>query len=92
MTIWKYKLEIKGTQEIMMPRGATILSVDKQGDDICLWAMVHEFNELEPRCIELIKTGGRIQNPTACNRKFIGTVVNGSSVCHLFELMDYIKW
>lgn len=92
MTIWKYKLEVKGIQEIAMPKGATILSVAKQDNDICLWAMVHPSNELETRCIELITTGGIIQNPTAHNRRFIGTVVKGPFVCHLFELTSYIKW
>ena len=37
--IWKYPIT-NTVQDIEMPRDAKILSVQYQGDTLCLWAMV----------------------------------------------------
>ena len=39
-TIWKYKLKIDILQEIIMPIGARILSVQMQSNTPCLWVLV----------------------------------------------------
>jgi len=84
MTIWKYELMIMEDQTLVMPKGATILSVDNQNGGLCLWAMVDPDEPYTDRRIEIIGTGAGID--TTINRKFIGTVVLiGSFVWHVFE-------
>ena len=70
--IFKYPLEITGLQEIEMPKGSKILSVQMQYDKPCLWALVDDHTTfVEKREIILAGTGHPIE---ADNLKFIGTV------------------
>jgi len=85
-TIWKFPLELTDRQTIKMPIDAQILSVQSQGNVICLWAIVDECdgNRLVPRTFFIAGTG----NPLPCNPKsmaFIGTVQIVPFVWHVFE-------
>jgi hypothetical protein len=80
--IWKYELEITGEQDIEMPAGATILSVAGQNGKLCLWAYVFPDNPLERRRVEVHGTGNPMKPR---DRKFIGTVLLGAFVWHVFE-------
>lgn len=85
ISIWKFKLEPAETQEVTMPFGAVVLSAQCQGDDICLWVQLDTTNASSPerRIIEVFGTGEAI--PYEGERKFIGTVLDGALVWHVFE-------
>lgn len=82
-----YKYEILPGQSIPLPKGAAILSVGAQGDNMFLWAMIdpHEDVVSQVRCIEVYGTGHNI--PEQDSLVFIGTVMmrGGSLVFHVFE-------
>ncbi|MGJ8680497.1 DUF7352 domain-containing protein [Paraglaciecola sp.] len=80
--IWKYTLTPAILIEI--PKGAEILSVAEQNNEICLWALVDPNAELEAREFHVFGTG---HNITIKGFDFIGTALleNGSLVFHVFE-------
>jgi len=55
--IFKYELKIERQQVIMMPKGAAILDVDRQGPLACVWAAVDPKQPMEPRVIRMVVTG-----------------------------------
>lgn len=86
-TIWKYELEI-ASQQVSIPKGAKILSVANQDGEICLWALVDQHAPTEERSIEVIGTGWDLKRDyksIASELTFIGTVLVGSYVWHVFE-------
>lgn len=83
--IWKYELEITADMQVIeMPMCSTILSVANQDGKLCLWAMGDTARAKEERRIEIIGTGNPI-NHRLIERKFIGTVLVGTFVWHVFE-------
>lgn len=85
--IHKYELEITDHQTLSMPLGATILSVDQQAGTLYLWAEVDPTNPKSDRHFDVIGTGNPISTKAAC-RRFVGTVVIGAFVWHVFERID----
>jgi len=83
MVIYKYNLQFTDFQQVIMPIGAMILSVEMQGNLICIWAMVDQSQtKTERRGIEIFGTG---QPMSDRERKYIGTVLDGQFVWHVFE-------
>ena len=82
--IFKYPIEVKGHQEVEMPKGAEILTAQIQYDKICLWALVDDTNPKEKRDIIVAGTGHPIE---ADHLKYKGTVqeLNGQLIWHVFE-------
>ncbi len=84
--IFKYplRLSVGDRHEVMMPKGARVLSVDVQYREPTLWAQVDEENEPEKRVFRLVGTGHDFADQGA---RFIGTVIllNGDLVLHVFE-------
>ena len=85
--IWKYKLRAVEKQCLAIPKGAEILSVQLQGNNACLWALVNPEEEKEIKTIGIFKTGNPIATDRQC--KFIDTIqlYNGELVFHVFELI-----
>jgi hypothetical protein len=85
--IFKYQLELTDVQRLLLPRFAKILSVQFQGEDLCLWALVIPDQKSEDRIIRIIGTGHEINPSLQFNLEFIGTVqqYSGSVVWHVFE-------
>ena len=86
--IWKYQLEVVDVQNISMPKGAEILTIQVQYGEPCLWALVDPKEEVEKRTIEIFGTG----NPILVDmemRKYITTfnLLDGGLVFHVFENM-----
>lgn len=81
--IWKFSLEIVGTQPVVMPEHANILSAHVQDGTICLWALVDPTWKDETREIELVGTGHLFDSGY---RTFIGTVQYPPYVWHVFEV------
>lgn len=103
MTIWKCKLRPDQQQSIQLPKGAQIISTAAQGDTICVWATVpgvpldsmpvdrpltsqEATIHTEYHTIEVFGTGHSMPEPA--NRRFIGTVLIGQYMWHVFERMD----
>lgn len=84
-TIWKYPLAITDEQTIRMPIGANILSVQFQGDALCLWAMVDSTIPKEGRHIQIHGTGHDCYDVSSA--KYIGTALQPGVplVWHVFE-------
>lgn len=85
-TIWKYPLEITDEQVVEMPQGANILSVQSQGSQLCLWAIVFPNRaSMRERTITIYGTGHAMR--TDCEEKFLATVQQdgGALVWHVFE-------
>lgn len=82
--IFKYDLEITDMQTLGLPKKAQILTVQFQGDKLCLWALVNPENSIEQRIFILVGTGHIIN---AKDLSYIGTVQHhvGKLVWHVFE-------
>ena len=86
-TIYKHQLKITDRQNVSMPFGAELLSVQVQHNEVCLWAKVESNNHPQDRTIEIFGTGNPIYEDMGVSRKFIGTVQTheGALVWHVFE-------
>ena len=84
MVVYKYILQMADTQEIELPEGAEILSVQLQHGGLTLWALVNPDIDKVIRTIEILTTGNEAYDHS---RKFINTVqlAEGSLVYHFFE-------
>ena len=84
--IWKFQLKVTDLQEVEMPKGAQVMSVQEQNGALCLWAAVDSEQPKENRVIEIIGTGNPIPTTTT-DRHFIGTaqMQKGALVWHVFE-------
>lgn len=87
-SIWKYGLMPDSVQQVRMPHGAKILSVQTQKEEVCLWAEVDTDTELkETRFIECFGTGQPMVEGMGVERVYIGTVqtMGGELVWHFYE-------
>lgn len=88
MKIFKYPLMPEDRQALLIPKGATLLSVAPDvhmDDNLCLWALVDPDARPETRTIRIHGTGHEVPKPE--NLRFIGTAVmrSISLVWHVFE-------
>lgn len=90
MKIYKYELYVATSQEVRMPVGATILTLQLQNKEPCIWATVPHtpYNNhglevvYENRRFITVGTG-HIFDET--NLIYIGTYQQGFFVGHVFE-------
>lgn len=82
-TIYKYVLQAVDYQEVEMPSGARILSVQNQYDEIVIWAKVFTTAEPERRQIHIFGTGSPL--PEMAKLMYIGSVHQPPFVWHVFE-------
>ncbi len=84
--IWKFLLSRAGDQEIELPRGAELLTVQVQRGVICLWAVVDpNTTERDLRTFYIVGTGHPMpENPMV---EYVGTIqeLEGALVWHVFE-------
>jgi hypothetical protein len=92
LTIYKYLLEIADIQTIEMPKGAQVLTVQRQNNSIALWVLVDATLETEKRTFEILSTGKAFKEEKGVERKYISTfqVSNGIFVFHVFERISFI--
>lgn len=86
-TIWKYRLGLKEYQELTLPTGSKILTVQNQAELPCLWALVDpDIKTIDIRLIEIFGTGNPIA-PNFTRREYISTfqLRDGDFVYHVFE-------
>lgn len=86
-TIWKFPLKKTDTQNIDIPKGAEILTVQAQGEIPFLWALVDPQTEMGNRTIEIFGTGHPVLYDMGVSRKYISTfqLFGGTLVLHVFE-------
>lgn len=84
-TIFKYPLAITDSQAVLMPIGAEFLSVQFQGEDLCLWALVDPNAKKIAQTFWIVGTGHPV--PASEYLKFIGTAqqFGGKLVWHIFS-------
>lgn len=86
-SVWKYTLKIQEEQIIEMPVSSKVLSVESQGDEIVLYALVDKTaQETSKKTIRVYGTGHDI--PESIHLfDFLGTVkmYNGSLMFHVFH-------
>ena len=82
-TIWKFPFEITHHFALMLPDGASFLSVDMQRGTACMWFLVDRTAECVERLFELRGTGHPFDGTEG---EYLGTfqVLNGDLVFHLF--------
>lgn len=87
MRIWKWTLQVTDYQELLMPRGAEVLSVQMQGGDPQLWALVDETAPTESRAFSTYGTVKPMPDLPDIIGRFIGTYQThgGALVFHVFE-------
>lgn len=88
--IWKYTLKPIVTFE--MPVGAQVLSVDEQGDDICMWALVDPEAGKIHRKFMVFGTAHNIPEPHEGPRMeltYVGSAQPGDRTLafHVFEVL-----
>lgn len=90
-TIWKYSI-LSGNRdgakvEIMMKKGAKILYLDEQNNDICMWAEVDTEAEEIKRYFQVVGTGHEINQNMGTVWEYVGSakVEGGKFVFHIFE-------
>jgi hypothetical protein len=81
--IYKYPLLILDEQEVEMPMGAGLMTVQMQNGQPCLWALVDTENTLEKRKVLIRGTG----HPAVDVGRYISTfqMKGGELVFHAFE-------
>lgn len=87
--IWKFHLD-PNKNNVAMPVGAEILTIQTQDEMPCIWALVDPDNEKELRHFEVYGTGHDIPCDMGIERKYINTfqLEGGSLVFHLFERIN----
>ncbi len=87
--IWKYELETVDEQEILMPLGAEILTVQIQYGKPCIWCLVFVKDKglviNKPRMIKIFGTGHTIEDNYP--GVYIGTyqLEGGKGIFHVFD-------
>ena len=95
-SIWKYEIEPDLVNQVYrMPAGAQLISagVDPQGK-MCFWAQVNTGAALCDHLVSCIGTGWDMSNMLSAARrqvKFVGTIVKGEYVWHVFDLGEGVK-
>jgi hypothetical protein len=83
--IWKFPLSVEGfgPQVVIMPKGAEVLSALCQGETIVVYALVDPTAPRVPRRVWVYPTGLTTVDIPAL-AQFVGTVVMGNLVFHVF--------
>ena len=86
MRIWKWTLEIADRQQLPMPKGAKLLTVQIQHGLAQLWALVDEKAPIIDRTIATYGTGNPL--PDGYLGEYIGTyqISGGALVFHVFDI------
>ena len=81
--VFKRILSLQDSQVIELQCYSKVLSVQMQGDDICLWYLCNPEECMEERKFCIHETEHEVGN--GWDIKFLGTVQNNGLVWHVFE-------
>ena len=84
--IYKYPLDITDVQHVAIPETARMLTVQAQGDQVCLWALVDADSPPKARTVRVYGTGHPIEDAIARGAYYAGTAqtCGGQLVWHVF--------
>jgi hypothetical protein len=82
--IYKYQFDVTGNLAILLPKGAEILSIQCQGGQPCLWALVDTDQSKEAQEFRIVGTGQPLFRSVERN-KYITTFQHGQFVWHVFR-------
>lgn len=87
MKIWKFVLALGDSQLVPMPKDATMLSIQVQKSNLCMWALCNEDAEVVERRINIYGTGNPLPDYIG-DFKFLATfqIYGGDLVFHAFEV------
>lgn len=87
--VYKYSVPMTDYFKLALPVGARVLTVQAQGDEACLWALVDPAAEKETRSFRLAGTGHPIDE--RLDLRFISTfqLRGGLLVFHVFEVVEW---
>lgn len=85
--IYKYPIACTDSQNVFMPTGCKILTVQNQKGIICIWALVDTNAPSECVKIRILATGQPIDNDCL---EYLGTVqfAFGDVVYHIFKELE----
>jgi hypothetical protein len=86
LEIWKFQLQVVDLQEVDLPAGAKILTVQMQGALPYLWALMSPTAPKIKRAFYIFGTGHTITQELVAALDYVGTVHFGMFVWHVFEL------
>lgn len=88
-TIWKYPLDLTDRTELMIPKGAEVLTAQVQEQKLCIWILVDSDAETEVRTFAIYGVGNPIPalDLRTNSRKYIATVQELPFVWHVFEIV-----
>ena len=86
--IYKYIIHEGECIPISLPENSVFLRVDQQNQQIVLWFIIDEINNLHTRSFSTFQTGKQLPFDIL-DQKFLGSVqlYNGSYVSHVFEII-----
>lgn len=88
-TIWKFSLSHLERNEIKVPRGSKLLSVQVQCGRLFVWVLVGEKEaskcDYRTKVVSVYGTGFDVPDDPG---RFVGTIVDGEFVWHVFEKGD----
>jgi hypothetical protein len=70
---------------VTTPQGAQIVHVERQGEQVCLWAIVDTLAERVEREFQVFGTGHELPSPEKAT--YVATWQEGPFVWHLFEML-----
>lgn len=84
ITIHKYPLKITDNQTLYLPRDAQILSVQMQGDQLCLWALIDTDAPLYASDFGIYGTGNYVPTLPSPRRHLATVQDHRGLVWHIF--------
>jgi hypothetical protein len=88
LRIWKWPLKMNGHQDLNLPAGAQLLTLQLQGGNPTLWALCDTDAPLQPRRFAIYGTGQTLPEPVG---QYLGTFQAGMLVWHVFEIWHPIS-
>ena len=84
-SIWKFPLQVMDSQEIEMPSHAQVLTVQVQGEQPCLWAIVTPYAPKVTRTVRIYGTGHPAPDDLS-RADYVGTfqLMGGGLIFHVF--------
>jgi len=86
--MYKYRLAVTDKQTLALPDGASIMAVQAQGVDLCLWVEVPTTQSgVNVERTFLIRGTGRVFVRTTAER-YLGTVQLNEFVWHVYQCLS----
>lgn len=86
MRVYKYRIEPADHFDLLLPKGAKILTAGRQGAACFLWALVDIDAKEQVRHFRWAGTGHDITE-TPENLRYVSTFFDGPFVWHIFEIL-----